>query len=53
MTNERKAELFNSAMDWIWVHTEGYGKDEYIGALENIGFTAEEIEEELSNCDFN
>ncbi len=52
MTNERKAELFQGAMEWVWMHTEGYGKDEYICALENIGFTPEEIEEDLSNCDF-
>lgn len=53
MTNERKAELFTGLMEWVWVHTEGYGKDEYIIALENIGFTKEEIEEELSECYFD
>lgn len=53
MTNERKAELFRGAMDWVWMHTEGYGKEEYICALENIGLTAEEIAAELANCCFD
>ena len=52
MTDERKAELFDEAITWIWEHTEGYGKEEYVNALEHIGFTDEEIEEELSICDF-
>jgi hypothetical protein len=53
MTNERKAELFTGLMEWVWMHTEGYGEDEYIRALENIGFTADEIEKELSDCCFD
>ena len=53
MTPERKAELFDNAIIWIWEHTEGYDKEEYIGALEHIGFTPEEIEEELEICDFD
>lgn len=53
MTNERKAKLFHGAMDWIWEHTEGYGKEEYVCALQHIGFTREEVQEELSNCCFD
>ena len=53
MTNERKAELFDNAITWIWEHIEEYGKDEYVSALENIGFTESEIAEELEICDFD
>ena len=53
MTDERKLKLFDQAITWIWEHTEGYGKKDYIDALENIGFTDEEIQEELANCVFD
>ena len=53
MTNERKAELFQGLMEWGWMHTEGYGKDEYVRFLQVVGFTQEEIEEELSDCCFD
>lgn len=52
MTNERKAELFDRAISWIWEHTENYGKQEYINALKRIGYTKKEILEELSECNF-
>lgn len=50
MINERKAKLFNNALLWIFEHTEGYGLEEYMRALENIGFTAEEINEQINLC---
>jgi len=50
MTKERKAELYNNAMDWVFDHTENLGYYEYIGALKNIGLTRAEAEEELSYC---
>lgn len=53
MTNERKAELFDNALTWIWEHTEVYGKIEYITALENIGYTPEEIQNELTIAEFD
>jgi hypothetical protein len=53
MTDKRKQELFDNAITWIWEHTQEYGKEEYIGALEYIGFTEEEIDEELAACDFD
>ena len=46
MTSKRKAELFDSAINWIWEHTEYYGDNEYFSALQNIGYTDEEIQEE-------
>ena len=53
MTNIRKAELFNGALDWIFEHTARYGKEEYACALQKIGFTRTEIKEELSYCGFD
>jgi hypothetical protein len=50
MTNERKAELFDHAISWIWEHTNGYGSEEYARALFKIGYTREEIENELFEC---
>lgn len=50
MTTERKAELFDNAILWIFEHTEGYGIEEYARALENIGCTEEEISEQLNLC---
>ena len=52
MTNERKAELFQGAMNWIWEHMESFSKQECIWALEHIGFSKEEIDEELTYCTF-
>ena len=54
MTDNRKAELFQGALEWIWDHTEGYGIEEYVIALEHIGFTTEEIQKHLSSfgCDY-
>lgn len=53
MTDERKIELFDNLLTWIWAHTEGYGKIEYVTALENIGYTPEEIQEELQVAEFD
>jgi hypothetical protein len=53
MTGERKIELFDEVLGWIWMHTEAEGKEEYVRALKQLGFTEEEIVEELSNCDFD
>lgn len=52
MTNERKLKLFKSALNWVFYHTEGYGKEEYVNALKEIGFTEDEIKEELEQCEF-
>ena len=52
MTNERKAELFQGAMNWVWEHMESFSKQECIWALEHIGFSKEEIDEELTYCTF-
>lgn len=49
MTNKRKAELFQDMLEWIYDHTEGYGIEEYICALQNCGFTEDEIREDLLN----
>ena len=52
MTNERKAELFQGAMNWVWEHMENFSKQECIWALEHIGFSKDEIDEELIYCTF-
>ena len=47
MTNQRKAELFDKAMDYI-CSTLAYDDEiEYIETLETIGFTEKEIKEKL------
>jgi hypothetical protein len=53
MTPERKAELFDNAITWIWEHTENYGVKAYFNALKHIGYTQEEIFEELTSCNFD
>ena len=47
MTNERKAELFDRAMNWVYEHLVYADKAEYEENLENIGFTNDEIAEVL------
>lgn len=47
MTNERKAELFDAAMDWIYSRLAYEYEVGYEEALENIGFTDEEIDDVL------
>lgn len=49
MTDKRKAELFDRAMSWVYEHLVYADETEYEETLENIGFTYEEIEEELAN----
>jgi hypothetical protein len=53
MTNERKAQLFDNAITWIWEHTENHGMREYLNALKHIGYTKAEILEELASCNFD
>ena len=53
MTDERKSELFDNAITWIWAHTENFGMETYILALKEVGYTQEEITEELTSCNFD
>ena len=53
MKPERKAELFDNAITWIWEHTENFGADAYKSALKEVGYTKEEIIEELTSCNFD
>ena len=53
MTDERKIQLFDEAITWIWEHTEEYGMKEYVNILQHIGYTPKEIAEELSTCCFD
>lgn len=46
MTAKRKAELFDTAIAWIFEHTYSYGIDAYYRALKNVGYTDEEIQKE-------
>lgn len=47
MTNERKAELFDKVMSWVYSKLEYCEEIEYEETLEEIGFTPEEIDKEL------
>jgi hypothetical protein len=53
MTDERKIKLFDEAITWVWEHTEEYGMKAYVSALKEIGYTPEEITEELFSCNFD
>lgn len=53
MTDKRKAELFDYAITWIWEHTENHGVQEYLRALKHIGYTQEEILEEIADNNFD
>lgn len=46
-TNERKAELFDGAMSWIYSRLAYEQEDGYEEALEKIGFSDKEIDEEM------
>ena len=48
MTNERKAELFDKAMSWIYSRLSYEYEAGYEETLEEIGFTDEEITEEMA-----
>jgi hypothetical protein len=48
MTNERKAELFDKAMGWIFEQLTYADRVDVEETLEDIGFTDEEIDEKLS-----
>lgn len=43
----RLATLLYNAMSYVFDHCEGY--EEYVEALNTIGFNADEIEDELKN----
>lgn len=49
MTKERKAELFDKAMSYIYSRLQYDDETEYEETLEQIGFTNEEIAEEMKN----
>ena len=49
MTNERKAELFDRAMSYIYSKLMYDDAIEYEETLEEIGFTDKEIAKELEN----
>ena len=53
MTDKRKAELFDKAIEWIWEHTEDHGVKEYLNALKQIGYTKKEIAEEIATYNFD
>lgn len=51
LSNERKLELFNHMLEWIWNATgDTFDEFEYGLALEKIGMTKQEIMEELRKC---
>ena len=47
MTNERKAELFDKALDYIFSKLVYADETEYEETLEAVGFTQKEIDETL------
>jgi Holliday junction resolvasome RuvABC DNA-binding subunit len=49
MTKERKMELFDNAITWVWEHTQEHGKEAYINALKQIGYSEQEIYDEVNN----
>lgn len=49
LSNERKLELFDGAMNWIWSRMAYFDKIEIEMALEEIGFTDAEIAEILAD----
>ena len=49
MTNKRKAELFDRAMNYIYSTLAYDNEIEYEEVLEEIGFTEKEIEEVLKS----
>lgn len=53
MKNERKLELFDNAISWIWEHTEKQGILAYLTALKQIGYTKKDVFDELTNCNFD
>lgn len=52
LTNNRKVELFDAAIAWVWEHTEMHGSKEYRTALKKIGYTEAEIAEEFESCNY-
>jgi hypothetical protein len=49
MTSQRKAELFDNAIGWILKQLAYADRLEYEEVLEEIGFTDEEITNELAD----
>ena len=52
MTNERKAELFDGAMNWVFSNMVYGDAADVVETLDDIGYTDEEIEEVLANSIF-
>ena len=50
MTDERKAELFDEAMMWIYGQTGESDIIDYAIACQTIGMTRDEIDNELAEC---
>ena len=53
MTIERKAELFDKAVEWIWEHTNYDGASEFLRALRHIGYSEKEIFAEIVRNNFD
>ena len=50
--SDRKIELFDNMLAWIFNHTTNQEAEEYVNALKQIGFTEEETKEEMNNIVF-
>ena len=48
MTNQRKAEMFDKAMNWIYKQLAYADQFEVSEVLEEIGFSEEEIDQKLT-----
>lgn len=46
--DSRKIDLYQDLVNWVCDHTENYGMDAVIRALDQIGFTSEEICDEIN-----
>ena len=49
ISDSRKIDLYQDLVNWVCDHTEGFGMDAVVKALDNIGFTSEEICDEINN----
>lgn len=50
--SDRKTELFDDMLAWIFNHTINQEAEKYVSALKQIGFTKEEIKEEMDSIVF-
>lgn len=48
VSDSRKVDLYQELVNWVCDHTENFGIDECVRALDNIGFTTEEIVDEIN-----